>query len=197
MTSTVELKPGQPLYTLLELPSGGSGGVDEVRRLAALSVKDMDASGATVLGRKVDEWPTADLAKEIQKAFPIDPFTLIAKAWGQVRKLRKAIDASRGPPPASQSVALAQHDIEAKFEPRMVLEVNGIDWLDVKLGLTLKMTFESAHLEVLDGKLTSASFGNPAGALTLQCQGHEVAAFKRNIKFAPTYRFDPPLHLPR
>jgi hypothetical protein len=57
------------LYTLLELPSGGSGGVDEVRRLAALSVKDMDASGATVLGRKVNEWPTADLAKETQSVY--------------------------------------------------------------------------------------------------------------------------------
>ena len=118
MTSTVELKPGQPLYTLLELPSGGSGGVDEVRRLAALSVKDMDASGATVLGRKVDEWPTADLAKEIQKAFPIDPFTLIAKAWGQVRKLRKAIDASRGPPNSRQRTGLIRRSISQDKTPR-------------------------------------------------------------------------------
>jgi hypothetical protein len=54
---------------------------------------------------------------------------------------------------------------------------------------------ESAHLEVLDGRLLSVSLGKPTGALSLHCQGQEVAAFKRAVNFAPSYRFDPPLRL--
>lgn len=197
MTEAVEVKPGQPLHALLELPEGGGGGVAEIRRLAALSVGDVGAGGASVMGKKVSEWPAADLAQELKKAFPLDPFTLLAKAWGQVRKVRKAIDASRGSPPSSQPVTLIEHEIEAKYEPRLVLEVNGVDWFDVKLGLTLKVMIESAHLELFDGGLRSVSLGKPTGAISLHCQGQEVAAFKRAVNFAPSYEFDPPLRLSR
>src|SRR5215217_1993802 len=137
MTSAVELKPGEPLHALLVLPDDDGSGLGEVRRLAALDVANVDVRGASVLGRKLVDWPTADLAKELEKAFPMDPFTLLAKAWSQLRKIRKAVEASRGPPPANQSVALVQHEIEAKYEPRLVLEVNGVDWFSVKLALVL------------------------------------------------------------
>ena len=196
MTSSVELKPNRPLYHLLELYSPGSSGVDEVRRLAALGVGNVDADGASLLGRKVSEWASADLAKEIEKAFTIEPFTLLAKAWGQVRKVRKAIEESRGSPPKPQSVKLIEHEIDAKLEPRLVLEVNGIDWFDLKLGLALKLSMEWANLELLGGKLTSVSLGNPTGTLSLHCQDQEVAAFKRDIKLDAVYRLEPPLALP-
>jgi hypothetical protein len=196
MTSSVELKTGRPLYDLLELQGSGSSGVEEVRRLAALSVGNVDAEGASLLGRKVSEWATADLAKEIENAFTVDPFSLMAKAWGQVRKVRKAIDASRGPPPTLQPVTLIEHEIDAKLEPRLVLEVNGIDWFDLKLGLTLKMRVESAHLDVVDGKLTRISLAKPTGTLSLHCQGQEVAAFKRSVRFAAIYALEPGLQLP-
>lgn len=195
MTSSVELNPGRPLYHLLELQRNGNG-VEEVRRLAALSVGNVDADGASLLGRKVSEWASADVAKEIEQAFTIDPFTLLAKAWGQVRKVRKAIESSRGPPPQPQTVALMEHEIDAKLEPRLVLEVNGIDWFDLKLGLALELSVQSARLEFLDGKLTSVSLGNPTGTLSLHCQDQEVAAFKRDVKLRAEYRLEPPMALP-
>lgn len=196
MSTPLELRAGQPLHALLELSDGEGRGVDEIRRAAVFGVKEGGARDATLLGKKVGEWPAADFAKELEKAFPIDPFTLLAKAWGQVRKVRKAIDASRGPPPSTQPVVLMQHEIEAKYEPRLVLEVNGIDWFNLKLGLVLKVSAESAHLDLLNGRLVAVSLGKPTGFVTVQCQGQEVAAFKRALRFAPSYRFDPPLSLP-
>jgi hypothetical protein len=86
------------------------------------------------------------------------------------------------PPVVTASTFVPSH------EPRLVLEVNGIDWLDVRLGLTLKVTMESAHLEVLDGRLLSVSLGEPTGALSLHCQGQEVAAFKRAVNSKPQRR---------
>lgn len=193
--NTVELNPGRPLHELLSL-HGSSDGVNEVRRLAALSVGGVSAKEASLLGKKVSEWATADLSQELQKAFDPDPFVLLAKAWAQVRKLRKAVEDSRGPPPAAKTAALLKHEIDLKLEPRLVLNVSGIDWCTIKLGLTLKLSFESAQLEFNDGRLTALKLGNPTGAITLQCEGQEVAAFKRDIKVHAAYRFEPPLAWP-
>lgn len=191
----VELKSDRPLYRLLAVVDTTEG-VREVRRLAALSVGNVDAKGASILGKTVAEWATADLGKELEKAFTPDPFALMARAWAQVREVRKAIDASRGPPPRAQTVALSKHEIEAKMEPRLVLNVSGIDWCDVHLCLALKMSFESVQLELTGGRLTALKMGNPAGSISLKCAGAEVAAFKRDIRISREYKFARPLPMP-
>jgi hypothetical protein len=193
--SVVELKSDQPLHQLLALVDTGEG-VKDVRRLAALSVGNVDAKGASILGKTVADWATADLEKEIEKAFSPDPFALMAKAWAQVREVRKAIDASRGPPPKAQTVALLKHEIEAKMEPRLVLNVTGVDWCDVKLALSLKMSFESVQIELNDGHISALKLGNPSGQISLKCAGQEVAAFKREIKIAQAYKFAAPVAMP-
>ena len=193
--STVELTPGGSLHELLALSRSGDG-VDEVRRLAALSVGNVDAKDASLLGRKVADWASADLAEELKKAFDPDPFLLMAKAWAQLRKVRKAVEESRGPPAAAKSAALFKHDLDARVEPRLVLSVAGVDWCNIKLGLGLKLSFESALLAFMDGRLTSLKLGSPSGSITLQCEGQEVAMFKREIKLRAAYTFDPPLAWP-
>lgn len=193
--STPELNPGGSLHELLSLQYSGDG-VNEVRRLAALSVSGVDAKDASVLGKKVTEWATADLSQELGKAFDTDPFLLMVKAWAQVRKLRKAAEESRGPPPAKKTGELLKHEIDLRLEPRLVLNVSGVDWCNIKLGVTLKLSFESAGLEFNDGRITSLKLGNPTGSITLQCEGHDVAEFKRDIKVHAAYQFEPPLVWP-
>ena len=93
--SVVELKSDQPLHQLLALVDTGEG-VKDVRRLAALSVGNVDAKGASILGKTVADWATADLEKEIEKAFSPDPFALMAKAWAQVRADNQRLSARWG-----------------------------------------------------------------------------------------------------
>ena len=195
MTPSPELHPGRPLYELLALDRNDDG-IAQVRRLATLGVAGVNAKEASLLGRKVADWASADLAQEMRGAFSTDPFTLMAKAWAQLNKLRKAVDASRGPPPKAQSVALLKHDLEAKLEPRLVLNVNGADWCDIKFSLALKFSFEAVQLELLDGQLVALKLGKPSGNLTLQCQGQEITAFKRELQLKPAYQFEPPMLWP-
>ncbi len=193
--STVELTPGGSLHELLALSRSGDG-VAEVRRLAALSVGNVDAKDASLFGKKVADWASADLAEELKKAFDPDPFLLMAKAWAQLRKVRKAVEESRGPPAAAKTAALLKHELDARLEPRLVLSVAGVDWCNIKLGLGLKLAFESAQLSFMDGRLTSLKLGNPSASITLQCEGQEVAVFKREIKVRAAYNFEPPLAWP-
>jgi hypothetical protein len=192
----VELQAGKPLHELLSLHHSG-GGVDEVKRLATLSVGGLDGDATQVLGRKVAEWASADLVAELEKAFDADPFALLARGWAQLRKLRKAVDASRGPPPKPQTASLLKHDLEGRLAPRLVLNVNGIDWCELQFNLSLKLTVDAAELTFNEGRLTNLRWVKPVGSITLQCQGQELAAFKRELKFAAAYAFNPPLAWPK
>ncbi|MBT2301722.1 hypothetical protein J7E70_14745 [Variovorax paradoxus] len=194
MTS-VELQKEQSLYQLLAIYSS-PGGVEELRKFASVSVGGVDAEGASFLEKKVSEWAVADLDEELKKAFTPDPFALLAKAWVQLREVREAVKASKGPPVKAQSVKLLKHEVEAKLEPRLVLNVAGVDWCNVKLTLVLKLTFDSVQLEWTDGRLTELRAGNPAGSISLKCAGQEVKAFKREIKINAIYRFEKPVEIP-
>jgi hypothetical protein len=191
-TSAPELNPGASLYELLSLHRSADG-VNEVRKLAAVSVGGVDADNAGVLGKKVSEWATADFAQELEKAFEPDPFLLMVKAWSQVRKLREAAQDSRGPPAEKKTAALLEHEIDLTLEPRLVLNVNGIDWCSVKLEVEIKLSFESAQLEFHNGRVSALQLGKPTGSITLKCEGHEIAEFKREIKLHAAYQFQPPL----
>jgi hypothetical protein len=191
----VELKPGQRLHDLLVLHDTADG-LHEVQRLASVSVGGTGAEDTQLLGRKLADWAKADLRQELAQAFDVDPFTLLAAGWAQLRKVRKAVKASHGPPPQVQAAALLKHDLEARLSPRLVLNVGGVDWCDLRFTLSLKLTVEAAELSWLDGRLVSLRWVKPVGSVTLQCQGQDLAAFRRNVAFAPEYDFDPPLEWP-
>jgi hypothetical protein len=193
--STPELNPGESLHEWLSLHTS-SGGVNAVRKLAAVSVGGVDADHASVLGKKVAEWAGADFARELEKALEPDPFMLMVKAWSQVRKLRQAAEESRGPPPQKKTEALLEHEIDLTLEPRLVLNVDGVDWCSIKLEVAIKLSFASAQFEFDNGRVTALQLGKPTGSVTLKCEGHEVAEFKRDIKLHAAYHFKPALAWP-
>ena len=121
----VDVKPGSRLHDLLEL-RGNTDGVADVRRLAALR-GGVDGS---LLGKAIADWTPERLNADLEKAFAVDPFALMARAWSQIAKVRDAIKKSLGPPPVAASVPLLKHDIDAKLRPRLVLSVEGVDWCD-------------------------------------------------------------------
>ncbi len=184
----VDVKPGSRLHDLLELHGNAEGAAD-VRRLAALR-GGVDGS---VLGKAIADWTPERLNADLEKAFDVEPFALMAKAWAQIAKVRDAIDKSQGPPPAAASVPLLKHDIDAKIRPRLVLSVEGVDWCDVEFELKLALALESAELELFGGALRAVRLGKVTGSVTLACQGVQVEAFRRDLKFDSSYSFDPPI----
>jgi hypothetical protein len=186
--STVDVKPGSRMHDLLEL-RGNAAGTSEVRRIAALR-GDVDGS---LLGRAIAAWTPERLNADLEKAFDVDPFALMAKAWSQIAKVRDAIKKSLGPPPAAASVPLLKHDIDAKVRPRLVLSVEGVDWCDVEFELKLALALESAELELFDGALRAVRLGKVTGSVTLACQGVPVESFRRDLRFESGYVFDPPI----
>lgn len=186
--STVDVKSGSRMHDLLEL-NGNTDGVADVRRLAALR-GGVDGS---LLGKAIADWTPERLNADLEKAFDVDPFALMAKAWSQIAKVRDAVKKSIGPPPTSASVPLLKHDIDAKIRPRLVLSVEGVDWCDVEFELKLALALESAELELFGGALRAVRLGKVTGSVTLACQGVPVEAFRRELKFESRYEFDPPI----
>ena len=185
---SVDVKPGARMHDLLEL-RGNDPGVAEVRRLAALR-GGVDAS---LLGRAIAAWTPERVNADLREAFAVDPFTLMAKAWSQIAKVRDAVTKSVGPPPAPASVPLLKHDIDARLRPRLVLAIEGVDWCDIDFELKLALALESAELELFGGALRGVKLGKATGSVTLACQGIPVEAFRRELKFDSSYTFDPPI----
>ena len=184
----VDVKPGSRLHDLIEL-RGNDDGVADVRRFAALR-GGVDGS---LLGRAIADWTPERLNADLERAFEVDPFALMARAWSQIAKVRDAIKKSLGPPPVAASVPLLKHDIDAKLRPRLVLSVEGVDWCDVEFEIKLALAIESAELELFGGALRAVRLGKVTGSVTLSCQGTPVEAFRRDLKFEPRYEFDPPI----
>lgn len=187
MTS-VDVKPGSRLHDLIEL-RGNADGVADVRRLAGLR----GGVDATVLGRAIADWAPERLNADLERAFDVEPFALMARAWSQIAKVRDAVKKSIGPPPVAASVALLKHDIDAKLKPRLVLSIEGVDWCDVEFEVKLALAIESAELELFGGALRAVRLGKATGSVTLSCQGVPVEAFRRELKFDTSYVFDPPI----
>ncbi len=185
---TVDVKPGSRMHDLLEL-RGNADGVADVRRFAAVR-GGVDGS---LLGRAIADWTPERLNADLEKAFAVDPFTMMAQAWSQIAKVRDAVKKSLGPPPATASVPLLKHDIDARLRPRLVLNVEGVDWCDVEFELKLALALESAELELFNGALRAVRLGKVTGSVTLACQGVPVEAFRRELKFESHYEFDPPI----
>ncbi|WP_077000825.1 hypothetical protein [Variovorax sp. KK3] len=194
MSSSVELQKEESLYQLLAVYSNPDG-MQELRERASLSVGGIDAEGASFLKKKLSEWAVADLNAELEKALTPDPFSLLAKAWVQVREVREAVKASKGPPAVAKAVKLLKHEVEAKLEPRLVLKVSGVDWCSVKLAIELKLNFDAVELEWMDGRLAQLKSGNPAGSISLKCADQEIKAFKRELKIKAHYRFEKPVEI--
>ncbi len=189
---TAEVTPKAALHDLLAVHDHPDG-IADIRSAAVALRGGIDKKSISVLDRALDAWNLDAVATDLDKAFALDPFALMAKAWNQIAEVRKAVTASTGPPPAPAFVPLLKHAIDAKLRPRLVLSVQGMDWFDIEFELKLALEIESAELELLGGALAAVKLGKVVGGLTLACQGNQVPAFKRNLKFRAQYRFNPPI----
>lgn len=189
-----ELAAGQPLYQLLAL-QWTQPGMDQVRQQLAIGAS-MQMPGVKLLGKSIDAWANTHLGDALREAFAADPFSLLLKAWSQLRKPADAVRKSIGPPASTQTATLLQHEVEVKLEPRLVLSFNGIECRTVALDLTLTLSVESAQLEFTGGALTALKMGKPAAKVSLKVDGQDIAAFKRELKLQPSYAFQPPLGWP-
>jgi hypothetical protein len=189
-----DVGPKALLSDLIEVRSHPDG-IDQVRRLARLR-GGLDGHDSTVLGRALADWSVAGAASELDKAFALDPWGLLATGWNQAVGVRKAIKASLGPPPSSAAASLLKHDLEIKLKPRLVLSIEGVDCLDVEFELQLLLAIESAELEFKVGALAAVNLGKVTGSLTVACRGTQIPAFSRELRFRSAYHFDPPLSCP-
>jgi hypothetical protein len=189
--STVEVKPNAKLHELIAVRDHPDG-IADVRKLAALR-GGLDDKSVIVLDRAIADWSVAGVAGDLEKAFALDPFTMMAKGWSQIANVRKAVKASLGPPAKEERVALLKHDMDIKLKPRLVLTVAGVDWCDVDFELKLGLSIESAELELWGGALRAVGLGKVSGSLTVSCRGAPIPAFKRDLKFDRHYAFDPPI----
>ena len=185
---SVDVQSGSRLHDLIEL-RGNDEGTAELRRLAALR----GGVDARLLGRAIADWTPERLGADLEKAFAVEPFALMARAWSQIAKVRDAVQKSLGPPPVSVGVALLGHDIDARLRPRLVLNVEGVDWCDIEFELKLALALESAELELFAGALRAVRLGKVTGSVKLACQGVPVEAFRRELRFESSYVFDPPI----
>lgn len=192
--ATTEVLPRASLHELLAIHDHPSA-VDDVRRIAALQ-GGLDEKGVTVLGRAIDDWSVANAASDLEKAFALDPFVMMAKGWTQVSNVRKAVKTSLGPPPVAATAALLKHEIDVKVKPRLVLSVDGVDWCDVDFEVRLALAIDSAELELYGGGLRAIKLGKVGGSVTVSCRGTPIPSFKRELKFRPQYTFDPPILAP-
>ena len=192
--STSDVKAGSRLIDLLTLQADGALLALHEQAKASLRLGQVDSEHAKVLGRKVSEWRPEELSRDLEEALSFDPYVMLLAGWSKLRKVRQAIEKSRSAQlSATQTVTLAKHEIDARVEPSLVLSVLGVDCRAVKIGMTLKASFESAQLVFEQGRLASARTGKPTGTLTASVEGHELGEFKRSLTFEPSCRFEPPL----
>lgn len=189
--SITEVPPKASLHELLALRSHPQS-VEDVRRLASFQ-GGLDAKSVTILDRAVTDWNLATAASDLEKAFALDPFVMMAKGWSQVAAVRKAVKTSLGPPPARADVALLKHDLDIKLKPRLVLSVEGVDWFDVDFEVKLSVAIEAAELALFGGGLQAVQLGKATGAIGVSCRGAPIPSLKRELKFRSQYRFDPPI----
>ncbi|CAN7774429.1 hypothetical protein LJR290_007709 [Variovorax sp. LjRoot290] len=191
---SIELKENGSIYQILGFDSTQVG-LEQLHNRAKLCVQDVDFEDAKIMGKKVRELPSVDVQQKLAEALSGNPFELLARGWGQIRLIREAVAKSRNP--AKPELAhLAQHDLEASLEPRLVLTIDGVDWCSVRLSIVLRLRVQAADFVFYDGSLTGVTFGNPVGSVSLKVEGREVAACKRELDISTSPYKPPSIRMP-
>jgi hypothetical protein len=182
------------LYDIVDVRGTGQG-IQRATELAALRVGLVDSPDARGIQEKLRHVGPEALSAQLKRMLDVDLLSLLAGAWGQVRRVRDAAKESLKEPAATQTVELPRHTFEATVKPRLVLSVAGVDWGDVDFELALTATLTSATLSIEAGQLTAVQLGPVTGSVRFSCEGTELREYAREVNLLPAYRLDPPIPL--
>jgi hypothetical protein len=182
------------LYDIVDVHRTGQG-IQRATELAALRVGLVDSPDARGIQEKLRHVRPDALGTQLRKMLDVDLLSLLAGAWGQVRRVRDAAKASLKEPASEQTVELPRHTFEATLKPRLVLSVAGVDWGDVDFELDLTATLTSATLHIAAGRLSAVQLGPVTGSVKFFCEGTELHEYAREVNLLPAYHVDPPIPL--
>jgi hypothetical protein len=146
------------------------------RRPAWRGVRDRLAGplkGVSVAGRRaVDQ----QVAAAIDRVLDVDLGETLVDAWRKHRDLVDAIRTTRADPERSETVVLADHDVGVSHHPVVEVVVNGVTLARLTWDLGIRLEVEGLVAVVRGGRLVELRGGGVAAAVTLGCEGVEIAA---------------------
>lgn len=129
------------------------------------------------------------IGEAISTALEVRLADVLVTGWNKYRELSKFADPGRYPPEQVNLVALAEHKIKSRHEPRIALLVEGATFAELRLRVDLDVNIEGATLKVQDARIREVSTGRCTVKGTLSCEGLQLAEQKRTFTIPGTVSF--------
>jgi len=104
------------------------------------------------------------------EALDIPVVTLLLPAWKKYQEIKELANPAKHPPDEELLASLAEHTIEAKREPELVITYLGSEIARIKLALTIELTLEGIVLCIHNGVITEIREGSIKGKATLDLE---------------------------
>lgn len=121
---------------------------------------------------KVPHLSWANASKEIDEQVgsilnhPIDE--MLVGVWAKYKDLQKYRDTKAYPPGRTILTSLAKHEVEASFNPSVVIQVAGMDTARLELPIMLRLHLEGVILKIEGGKILALQAGSLQGVATVE-----------------------------
>jgi len=100
------------------------------------------------------------------------------KVWNDGGLFRKYLDKGAYPPDETIEVALADHSVTSRHQPRIELLLNGQPVYPIVLDVAVTVTVHGAVIEVRDGRIMKVRTGELKGEGDLKWEGFLLASEK-------------------
>jgi hypothetical protein len=136
-------------------------------------------------------WPAARraVADALAPVLRLRLADVLVAGWNEYRELAKYKDREEYPPDKIVDVALGEHTITSKHEPRVEILVNGKRFAELHFEVEIEMEIDTATLEIQDAKIKSVSTGECEATCTLRCEGVTLAQSSRTFELPGTLSF--------
>ena len=116
------------------------------------------------------------LAAAIDRMFDVDLGDTLVGGWRTHRDLLTAARTTRADASRAERVVLADHDISATHHPYLEIVINGVSLARLEWDLGIRLEVEGVVAVVRGGRLVELLGGGIGAAVTLGCEGYELAA---------------------
>jgi hypothetical protein len=154
---------GSPALLLPTTP-----GWRQVRAGLAGALRSVSAAGRDLVDRQ--------LAAAIDGVLGVDVGGVVVGGWRKHHSLLAAARATKDDPGKAESVALAAHDITSSYHPYVEVAVNGVALARAHVDLGISLEIDGVVAIVSQAKLVALQGGGIAAAITLGCEGHQLAS---------------------
>ncbi|MBV9932329.1 MAG: hypothetical protein JO013_15495 [Alphaproteobacteria bacterium] len=124
---------------------------------------------------------------------------LLAEGWVKFRELQDYADPARHPPDERAVVHVGKHDFVREVHPVVSVTVAGRQCPDLRFTVRLTGSFSGLALAVQGGAITGGTAGDVHVSAQLRYGAAELHKARESRKGAlpGTFRFDPPIPIPR